>query len=178
MTCLWAQLLSAVWLFGTSWSVAHQAPLSMGLSPQEYWVGCYFLFQVNLPNSGMEPLVSYSFFIASKFFTTETSGIYLYDSFMLSLGFPGDSNGRSVCLQWGRPGFDPWVRKIWRRKWQPTPVLLPGKFHGWRSLVAYSPWGRKESDTTERLHFHFSLSCRFLPPILFLSKQESLSKYR
>ena len=41
----------------------------------------------------------------------------------------------------------------WRRQWQPTPVLLPGKFHGWRSLVGYSPWGRKESDTTERLHF-------------------------
>ena len=47
-----------------------------------------------------------------------------------------------------------WVGKIpWRRKWQPTPVLLPRKFHGWRSLVGYSPWGRKESDTTERLHF-------------------------
>ena len=41
----------------------------------------------------------------------------------------------------------------------PTPVLLPGKSHGWRSLVGYSPWGREESDTTERLHFHFSLSC-------------------
>ena len=38
-------------------------------------------------------------------------------------------------------------------KGQPTPVLLPGKFHGQRSLVGYSPWGRKESDTTERLHF-------------------------
>ena len=38
-----------------------------------------------------------------------------------------------------------------RRKWQPTPVFLPGKFHGWRSLVGDSPWSRKESDTTERL---------------------------
>ena len=47
----------------------------------------------------------------------------------------------------------------WRRKWQPTPVPLPGESHGGRSLVGYSPWGRKESDTTERLHFHFSLSC-------------------
>ena len=46
-----------------------------------------------------------------------------------------------------------------RRLWQPTPVLLPGKSHGWRSLVGCSPWGSKESDTTERLHFHFSLSC-------------------
>ena len=41
----------------------------------------------------------------------------------------------------------------WRRKWQPTAVLLLGEFHGWRSLVAYSPWSRKESDTTEQLHF-------------------------
>ena len=41
----------------------------------------------------------------------------------------------------------------WRRKWQPTPVFLPGESHGWRSLVGYSPRGRKESDTTERLHF-------------------------
>ena len=47
----------------------------------------------------------------------------------------------------------------WRRKWQPTPVLLPGKSHGRRSLAGYSPWGRKESDTTERLPFQFSLSC-------------------
>ena len=46
-----------------------------------------------------------------------------------------------------------------RRQWQPTPVLLPGKSHGWRSLVGCSPWGRLESDTTEQLHFHFSLSC-------------------
>ena len=38
-------------------------------------------------------------------------------------------------------------------KWQPTPVLLPGKSHGWRNLVGYSPWGRKESDMTEGLHF-------------------------
>ena len=45
-----------------------------------------------------------------------------------------------------------------RRQWQPTPVLLPGKSHGWRSLVGCSPWGRKGSDMTERLHFHFSLS--------------------
>ena len=55
-----------------------------------------------------------------------------------------------------RPGFSPWVGKIlWRRKWHPTPVLLPGKSHGQRSVVGYSPRGRKDSDTTERLHFHF-----------------------
>ena len=49
--------------------------------------------------------------------------------------------------------------KSWRRQWHHTPVLLPGKSHGRRSLVGCSPWGREESDTTEQLHFHFSLSC-------------------
>ena len=52
--------------------------------------------------------------------------------------------------------LSPWYR---RRQWHPTPVFLPGKSHGWRSLVGCSPWGCEESDTTERLHFHFSLSC-------------------
>ena len=47
----------------------------------------------------------------------------------------------------------------WGRKWQPTPVFLPGESQGRRSLVGCSPWGCKESDMTERLHFHFSLSC-------------------
>ena len=46
-----------------------------------------------------------------------------------------------------------------RRRWHPTPVLLPGKSHGQRSLVGCSPWGRQESDMTERIHFDFSLSC-------------------
>ena len=63
--------------------------------------------------------------------------------------FPGGSDGR-VCLQCGRPRFDPWVGKIsCRRKWQPTPVFLPGKFH--EREPGYSPWGHKESDTTEQL---------------------------
>ena len=49
------------------------------------------------------------------------------------------------------------LKQLWQ--WHPTPVLLPGKSQGRRSLVGCSPWGRWESDTTERLHFHFSLSC-------------------
>ena len=57
----------------------------------------------------------------------------------------------------GGPTF---LKAIWViRQWHPTPVLLPGKSHGWRSLVGCNPWGREELDTTERLHFHFSLSC-------------------
>ena len=84
---------------------------------------------------------------------------------------------KRLCLQCGRPGFDPWVRKIlWRRKWQPTPVLLPGKSHGQRSMVGYSPWGGGESDTTERLHFHFTLGPiteKFRCKIIFMASATS-----
>ena len=67
-------------------------------------------------------------------------------------GKPPD--GKASACNVGDPGSIPWVGKIpWRRKWQPTPVLMPGKSHGLRSLVGYSPWGCKESDMTERLHF-------------------------
>ena len=59
------------------------------------------------------------------------------------------------CRRRKRCGFDPWVGKIpWSRKWQPTPEFLPGKFHGQRSLVGCSPWGCKESYTTDRLSTH------------------------
>ena len=58
-----------------------------------------------------------------------------------------------------RATFVYWVLNMyWRRQWHPTPVLLPGKSHGCRSLVGCSPWGCWELDMTERLHFHFSLS--------------------
>ena len=52
-----------------------------------------------------------------------------------------------------KPRFDPWVGKIpWKREWQPTLVLLPGEFHGQRSLVGYSPWGREELDNWASKH--------------------------
>ena len=61
------------------------------------------------------------------------------------LGFPCGSDGKEICLQCRRPGFDPWVGKIpWRRERLPTPVFWPGEFHG-----VYGPWSCKESDTTE-----------------------------
>ena len=64
-------------------------------------------------------------------------------------GFPCSSVGKEYVLQCRNPGFNPWVGKIlWRRKWQPTPVFLPGKSHGQKSLVGCSPWGSKELGTT------------------------------
>ena len=72
-------------------------------------------------------------------------------------GFPGGSDGKQSALK--ADGFDPWVGKIaWRRKWQPTPVFLPGESHGQGSLVGYSPEGCKESDTieaTQHAYTHF-----------------------
>ena len=63
------------------------------------------------------------------------------------------------CRKRRRHEINPWVGKIpWRRKWQPTPVLLPGKSHGRRSLVGYSPRGRKESETTEQLSTEHKVS--------------------
>ena len=70
-------------------------------------------------------------------------------------GFPSGANGKESAGQQRKckiPGFDPWVWKIpWRRKWQPTPVFLPGESYGQRSLLGYSPWGHKELDTPKCL---------------------------
>ena len=65
----------------------------------------------------------------------------------------------SNCMTLTSPGIGHWLGGICKGNGTPTPVLLPGKYHGWRSLVGCSPWGCRESDTTEWLHFHFSLSC-------------------
>ena len=75
-----------------------------------------------------------------------------------SIGLPWWLRHLRVCLQCRRPGFDPWLGKmLWRRKWQPTPVFLPVKSHGWSSLSGYrNSWGCKQSDTIEQLHL-FSL---------------------
>ena len=66
---------------------------------------------------------------------------------MRSLGAPSGTSGKESACQrrwYKRPGIHPWVGKIpWRRKWQPIPAFLPGKSHGQRSLVGYSPWGCK-----------------------------------
>ena len=89
------------------------------------------------------------FFFLSLFFF-----LFFFLSISLSLFFVSTllSFSPSICFSYP-------IHKCWRQTWHPTPVLLPGKPHGQRGLVGYSPWGLEESDTTEWLHFHFSLSC-------------------
>ena len=82
-------------------------------------------------------------------------------------------------LQYRRPGFDPWVRKIpWRRKWQPMPVSLPGKSHGQRSLVGYSPWGHKEFHMTELITHNGTLTTVYLSWASLLNTENSSKSYQ
>ena len=70
--------------------------------------------------------------------------------------FSGGSDVKASAPNAGDLGLIPGSgRSPGEGKWQPIPILLPGESHGGRSLVGYSPWGRKESDTNKRLHFHF-----------------------
>ena len=83
-----------------------------------------------------------SFYLTHRNFQLSKLDFLLY---LLCFYFPDGSGGKELAHQYrrlNRCGFNPWVRKIpWRRKWQPTLVFLPEKFHGQRSLVNYSPWG-------------------------------------
>ena len=95
-------------------------------------------------------------------------------TYLPNASHPGDleneeGGGRGCKVYWDKFGFlvlqtdililVPNMVLVRRRQWHPTPVLLPRKSHGWKSLVGCSPWGGWESGATERLHFHFSLSC-------------------
>ena len=80
------------------------------------------------------------------------------------MGLPRWFSGKEPACQCKRHEFNPWVRKIpWRREWLPTPVFFPGKCHGQRSLVGYSPWGHKESDMTKRLKNYLDEMDRLRP---------------
>ena len=74
---------------------------------------------------------------------------------MCKLGVPNSLSGKESTCQCGRCKrfeFNPWAgKKPWRKKWQPTPIYLPGKFQGQRNLTGCSPWGRKQSKVTEQL---------------------------
>ena len=92
-----------------------------------------------------------SLFLLQGIFPTQGSnqGLLHCRRILYQLRYQGPKNG--VKSQ----EYLPCTSNCWRRKWQPIPVLLPEKSHGQRSLVGYSPWGHKESDVTEQLHFHF-----------------------
>ena len=79
---------------------------------------------------------------------------------------PGGSGGKSVCLQCGKPRFNLWVRKIpWRRKWQLTPVLLPGKITWTEEPGRLQSMGSQSVGHTKQLHFHFHF---FLPTRIYI----------
>ena len=87
------------------------------------------------------------------FFTVKWSAwSVIYVGLPVGQGFPGWLRWQRIYLQCRRPGFDPWVKKVpWRRDWLPTPLFLPGKSHGQRTLAGYSPCSCKESYMTEWL---------------------------
>ena len=152
-------MLSHVQFFATLWTVAHQAPLSMGFFRQEYWSRLPFSPPGDLPDPGIEPVspcigrqilyhwATWEAPILEK--KLKTLYIHIYKT----KGFPGGASGKETACQGRRcerHGFNAWVGKIsWRRAWQPTPVFWPGESHGQRSLGGYNPWGQKESDTTK-----------------------------
>ena len=132
-----------VHLFVTLLTVSHQVSLSIGFSRQEYWSGLPCPPPGDLPNPGIIPVSLISPSLAGKFFTmmemsrsTQMSRSLIGYIFFTALG-----NG-SQLQSAGK-------------------IFLPGKSHGRQSLVGYLPWGCKESDMTERLHFHFKLTLVF-----------------
>ena len=157
-------------LYATLWTAAHQAPLSTGSSRQEYWSRLPFPSPRNI-------LIEWANYFSKKQIVTLCPCALVLYTYMMPVIGEADiifDNLRIICRQckdfqvaqqqrthlpsrrYRRPGFDTWVRKIpWRRKWQPTQVFSPEKFPGQMSLVGSSPWGHKESDTTE----HVCKSC-------------------
>ena len=132
---------------------------------------CVTGWRLSLPTPAPSPFSIHTYvslyisFISNPILYEELNGLSpqslqilkYYGSFLHSIrdsmGSPGSTSGKESACQCRRHkgrGLDPWVGKIpWRRKWQTTPVFLPGKLHGQRSLAGFSLWGRKELDTTE-----------------------------
>ena len=127
----------------TPWTKARQAPLSMGSSRQEYWSSWSFPSPGDLPDSGTEPR---SPVLQADSLSTEPPKKPHTHSFP---GVLSDKDPACQCRRCKRRGFDPWVRKIPWRIWQPTPAFLPGESPGQRSLAGYSPWSCRELDMTE-----------------------------
>ena len=138
---------SRVRLFATPWTVAYQAPPSMGFPRQEYWSGLPFPSPGDLSNPGIKPgspalqIDALQSEPHPSMTTGKTIALIILDS--------DSKESTCQCMRCRKCGFDPWLGKIpWRRKWEPTPVFLPEKSHGQRSLVGCGPRGRKESAMT------------------------------
>ena len=146
----------------TPWTITRQAPLSRGFPGQKYWSEEPFPFPGDLPTSSQEsnPRLLHARGLLHGSGLLHASGLLhcRVDSLLFELGSTYGKESACQCRRHKRCGFNPWVRKIpWRRKWQPIPVFLPGKFHGQRNLVGYSPWSCKESDTTKQTDRHREL---------------------
>ena len=152
-----------------------------GISRQEYWSGLPFPSPGDLPDPGIEPgsptfqadaltfeppgkpryaseMETIALFMSQHILDVIGGLVYIERCIITYLASPlRVSDSKEFACNVRDPGFELWVGKIpWGRKWQPTPVFLPGEFHGRRSLVGHSPWGCKESDTTKRLtHTHY-----------------------
>ena len=125
------------------WSLGWEDPLEKGMATHSSFLAWEFYGQRNL--GGLQPMGSQR---VRHDWVTDTFTLLFHKS---KEGLHRLSGKKFACQCRGCE-FDPWVRKIpWRRKWQPTPVFLPGKFYGQRRLAGYSPRGRKESDTTKWL---------------------------
>ena len=150
MSCVWAVLSWSVVCCSLwpPWTAAHQAPLSMGFSRQEYWRGLPCPPPGDLPNPGIKPLSLKFPAVAGRFFATELPGKPKWTTLKKRAiakhveSSPFFLAGHLWVCQ--RP-----VVVVWRRKWQPTPVFLPGESQGRGSLVGCRLWGRTESDRTE-----------------------------
>ena len=130
---------------------ACQTPLSVGFPRQEYWRGLPFSSAGDLLDPGIA-LPSPA--LAVRFFTTELTEKPILERWVHGgSGLPWWLSRKGSAFNAGDPGWIPGSgQSPWRRKWQPTPVFLPGKSLRQRSLVGYSPWGCKESDTIYRLN--------------------------
>ena len=139
LQCVKVKSLSHVRLFTTPWTAAYQALPSMGFSKQEYWS------RVPLPSPAFLSIPD----IKRPLVRAMDWQHQVQPTLMLPQGFPGNSDGKqSPCRVRGC------VQIPWRRAWQHTSVSLTGASHGQRSLAGYSPWGHKESDTTDWLSTH------------------------
>ena len=170
-------LFSRVWLFATLWTIEHQALLSMGFSRQEYWSRLPCPPPGDLPDPGIEPKSPVSPALQANSLPLSLQGSkstilqYKYlpqkrlsrklmekeiatHSSTLAWKIPWtEEPGRLQSMGLQKVGHD-WATSLstfihWRRKWQPTPVILPGESQGQWSLVGCRLWGRTESDTTE-----------------------------